>query len=64
LKLSPRATGLAAALKEALAIDATLIRGSDGIFDVAVDGEIIFSKDVAGRFPTHTEIIQGLRKRI
>jgi selT/selW/selH-like putative selenoprotein len=51
-------------LKEALAIDAVLIRGSDGIFDVAVDGEIIFSKHIAGRFPSDTEIIERLRKRI
>jgi selT/selW/selH-like putative selenoprotein len=40
-----------------------LIRGSDGIFDVAVDGEIIFSKHDAGRFPSHDEIIAALTQR-
>ena len=59
----PRATGLAAALKEALGVEATLIRGSDGIFDVAVDGALVFSKDEAGRFPSHDEIIRSARAR-
>ena len=40
-----------------------LNRGSDGIFDVAVDGEVVFSKDDAGRFPSHNEIIAALRTR-
>jgi selT/selW/selH-like putative selenoprotein len=40
-----------------------LIRGSNGIFDVAVDGELVFSKDDAGRFPNHNEIIAALRGR-
>ena len=37
-----------------------LIRGTDGIFDVAVDGEVVFSKHEAGRFPSHDEIIKLL----
>jgi len=48
-------------LREELGIESALIRGTDGIFDVAVDGEIIFSKDEAGRFPSHAEIIAALR---
>jgi len=39
-----------------------LIRGSNGIFDVAADDEIIFSKDEAGRFPSHAEIIDALQR--
>jgi selT/selW/selH-like putative selenoprotein len=49
-------------VKERLGIDAALIRGSDGIFDVSVDGRIIFSKHEAGRFPSHDEIIAALRR--
>jgi selT/selW/selH-like putative selenoprotein len=41
-----------------------LIRGSNGIFDVAVDGELVFSKHDAGRFPTHAEIIESVRRMI
>jgi selT/selW/selH-like putative selenoprotein len=40
-----------------------LIRGANGIFDVAVDGELVFSKDDAGRFPSHDEIIRAARAR-
>ena len=32
-------------------MDSELIRGDNGIFDVVVDGELVFSKDRVGRFP-------------
>jgi selT/selW/selH-like putative selenoprotein len=28
------------------------------VFDVRVDGELVFSKKIAGRFPEHDEIIE------
>ena len=40
-----------------------LVRGTDGIFDVLVDDERIFSKDEAHRFPTAAEILASLRQR-
>ena len=40
-----------------------LVRGSDGIFDVVVDGARIFSKDEQDRFPTAREILSALRQR-
>jgi selT/selW/selH-like putative selenoprotein len=39
----------------------TLIKGRGGVFDVAVDGRVIFSKRSAGRFPDPAEIIAALR---
>jgi hypothetical protein len=39
------------------------VRGDDGIFDVIADGQRIFSKDEAGRFPTDREIVAALRAR-
>jgi selT/selW/selH-like putative selenoprotein len=39
------------------------VKGTDGIFDVDVDGERVFSKDEVGRFPTETEILEALRSR-
>jgi hypothetical protein len=39
-----------------------LVRGDDGIFDVVADGERIFSKDEAGRFPTEREVIAALSR--
>lgn len=41
----------------------TLVRGSDGIFDVLADGERIFSKDEADRFPSAREILAALAAR-
>jgi len=41
-----------------------LIEGDRGIFDVAVDGEVIFSKHRSGRFPAHSEIVELLRDRM
>ena len=37
-----------------------LIPGAGGIFDVKVDGKLIFSKHEVGRFPEEAEIIQAL----
>jgi len=49
---------LAAVLKQDRGIDAELIRSSGGVFDVKVDGKLIFSKKVAGRFPEEDEILE------
>jgi hypothetical protein len=46
-----------------LGIDAQLIEGDKGVFDVVADGDLVFSKYAAGRFPEHGEIIQALRSR-
>jgi selenoprotein W-related protein len=37
-----------------------LIEGSGGIFEVAKDGKLIFSKKQAGRFPEPEEILRQL----
>lgn len=44
-------------LKVQLGAQVILIAGSDGIFDVEVDGKMIFSKKKIGRFPELNEII-------
>jgi selenoprotein W-related protein len=38
-----------------------LVCGGGGIFDVVVDGEMIFSKHESGRFPESDEILTKLR---
>jgi selenoprotein W-related protein len=48
-------------LRESLGVESTLIRGQDGVFDVAVDGAIVFSKHQSGRFPGNDEIVRALR---
>ena len=58
----PRATSLAAAIRERFSIDATLVRGHSGVFDVSVDGKRIFSKNETGRFPEEDEILLLIAK--
>ena len=47
---------MAAELKAAHGADATLTEGSGGIFDVTIDGELIYSKEKTGRFPHPGEL--------
>ena len=44
-------------------MEATLHEGGKGIFDVAVDGETIYSKHATGKFPADEEIVRLLRER-
>jgi selT/selW/selH-like putative selenoprotein len=38
-----------------------LTRGDRGVFDVAVDGKVVFSKHSMGRFPDDDEIVHAIR---
>lgn len=38
-----------------------MIKGGGGIFDVIVDGKLIYSKDETNRFPTDDEILSQLK---
>lgn len=49
-------------LKKNLGADIELIAGSNGVYDVTVDGKTIFSKFDRGRFPQAEEIISLIRK--
>ena len=40
---------------------ARLVPGDKGIFDVAADGKLVFSKHRAGRFPEPGEVVAALR---
>ena len=44
--------------------EVALVPGSGGVFEVAVDGETIFSRATAGRFPEAKELKQLIRDRI
>jgi selenoprotein W-related protein len=50
-------------LKKQLDLDSTLTAGGGGVFDVTVDGKLIFSKKSVGRFPEPGEIVALLQKR-
>jgi selenoprotein W-related protein len=52
---------VAAALKDGLGIDAELIEGDEGVFDVALDGKTVFSKKEQGGFVGTPEIVKLVR---
>jgi selT/selW/selH-like putative selenoprotein len=42
-------------------VEARLVAGSDGVFDVNVDGKLVYSKDSTGRFPEPGEVTKIIR---
>ena len=42
-------------------VKAELIPGDGGIFDVTVDGKMVFSKFKIGRFPESGEVVEKIR---
>ena len=49
-------------MKKGFGASAKLIEGSHGIFDVKVDGKLVYSKNQTGRFPEPGEV-SGLLKK-
>lgn len=47
---------MAAELKERFRVEAELVRGSGGVFEIVVDGLPVFSKRSLGRFPEEGEV--------
>lgn len=43
-----------------MSVECEMIKGGGGIFDVKVDGQLIYSKHDTGRFPEHEEILQAI----
>ena len=58
----PRASSLGEELKKDLGAEIGLIASSDGVFEVVVDGELLFSKKKLKRFPEDGEIEQLIKK--
>ncbi len=52
---------MGATIARATGIEAELIEAGQGIFDVAVDGKIIYSKYRTGEFPAEEHIVALLR---
>jgi selenoprotein W-related protein len=40
-----------------------LTEGKDGVFEVTVDGDLVFSKRALGRFPDDGEVVETIRGR-
>ena len=54
---------MAAALKTSFGIEATLIQGGGGVFDVTLDDKAIYSKHDTGCFPTNEEIVGLIQEK-
>ena len=44
-------------------MESRLIRSSGGVFEVALDGAMLYSKKRTGEFPEEAAIIEMIRKR-
>jgi len=53
---------LAAEIEEKTGSRPTLKKGSGGVFEVTVDGRLVFSKKALGRFPEHDEVLSSLTR--
>jgi selT/selW/selH-like putative selenoprotein len=51
---------LADELRKAFGVESELVPGTNGVFDVIVDGKQVFSKAEIGRFPDSGEIVKKL----
>ena len=51
---------MAAKIKDALGAEAFLIPGAGGIFDVNVDGKLVYSKHETGEFPDEDALVSEL----
>ena len=60
-KYLPKAISLAAEIKRVLQVEPELIEGTNGIFDVAANGTMVFSKHEHERFPEIDEVMNALQ---
>jgi selT/selW/selH-like putative selenoprotein len=51
---------LAAEIKSKYGVDSELVAGHNGIFDVHIDDELVFSRHEEARFPDHQEIFEAI----
>ena len=60
----PKATSLEAELKQSFVdLDIILISSGGGVFEVKIDGNLIFSKKALDRFPEKGEIVRIINQR-
>jgi selenoprotein W-related protein len=63
----PNAAGLAARILEEWEGEletVEVVTGSGGIFDVHLDGDLVFEKSMLGRYPDPDDVLPLLRERM
>lgn len=53
---------MAADIKERFQVEAKMIPSGGGVFEVEVDGQLVFSKKALERFPEHEEVFREIEK--
>lgn len=56
----PQAVSLTAKIKDKKEIEVEFIKSRGGVFEVSLDGQLIFSKKAEERFPEDDEILNQL----
>lgn len=54
----PRAAGLAAKFEQQFDAEVVLIPSTGGVFEVVVDGKLIYSKKETGAFPDDSQLLK------
>lgn len=57
----PNAASLADELKKEFKVEAKLVPGKGGIFDVIVDDKLVYSKSKTGKFPEPGEVTKIMK---
>ena len=52
---------MAAKIKDTFGEDPFIIEGAGGIFDVNVDGKLVYSKHETGEFPDEDALVKGMQ---
>ena len=63
----PNAAGLAVRILEEMEHEIEsleVVTGKGGIFDVHLDGELVFTKSMLGRYPQPEDVLPLLRERL
>ena len=58
----PRAARLAVEIESEFSVLSRLIESSGGVFEIEVDGTLVFSKKKLERFPYENEILEIIRE--
>jgi selT/selW/selH-like putative selenoprotein len=62
-KYFPQAAAAAEALHEALGVEAVLVRGHSGRFEVEVDGAVVLTKGRSG-FPSSRDVVEAVARTL
>ena len=52
---------MAAELQEGLGVEVEMVEGAGGVFDVTVDGKVVYSKHRTARFPNPGEVLEAVQ---